>query len=68
MGWAKDSFERELARSYIFPVNQSSGSSYNYSPSPTPSKPKKKYRKYYQYDFPTEAQVEHLTLLQHTLV
>ena len=62
MGWAKDAFERELAKSYIFPVNSNSGSSYN-SVSCTPSKPKKNYRRYYQYDFPTEAQVRALNFI-----
>ena len=61
MGWAKDSFERELARSGIFPINYSSEGGNN---RPTTSnKPKKRYREYFQYDFPTDAQVRALNFI-----
>lgn len=60
MGWAKDAFERELANSRILPVNNSYGGGYD---SPPPRKPRKKILRYYNYDFPTEAQVRALNFI-----
>lgn len=61
MGWASESFQRELARSGIFPINNSSPS-YS-SPRTSETKKKKSIHSYYNYSFPTEAQVRALNFI-----
>lgn len=53
MGWAKDSFDSELGRARILPMRSNEYIEYSVRP--------KLY--YYNYDFPTEAQVRALQFI-----
>ncbi len=62
MGWAKDAFENELAKAGIFPIREQDNYSYcNNKVEKT--KKSNKVKVYYQYDFPTEAQIRALNFI-----
>lgn len=65
MGWASEALERDLAKAGIYPVNinSCSGCSYSSNSSNSQTVKKKNYRRYYEYDFPTEAQVRALNFI-----